>query len=165
MDKASTSMSSPLNSQSEHNFSKTFSDSVSIRQKSAPPTTSSGSIIKQDQTRTVYNVLNAYRDAICVGGLQTDYTSKVYSSNSDISIFQQECEKVACTRSRPSTTSTVGSDTNCLSRETSQSSVRNVHRIGSQRSRNSRIRHYQQESISDIEEDEIGKALLCWLTQ
>ena len=154
--------SSPLHSQSEHHFSKTFSASVSIRQKSAPPTSSSGSSIKQNQTRNVYNVLIAYRDAICVGGLQTDYASKVYGSNSDVSIFQQECERVACPRSRPSTTNTVSSDTNCLSRETSHSSVRNAHRY--QRSRNSRIRHYQQESISDVEEDEIGKAL-CWLIQ
>lgn len=145
--------SSPLHSQSEHHFSKTFSDSVSIRQKSAPPTSRGGSSIKQNQIRTVYNVLNAYRDAICVGGLQTDYTSKVYSGNSDVSIFKQECERVVCPRSRPSTTNTVNSDTNCLSRETSQSSVRNAHR--SQRSRNSRMRHYQQESISDVEEDEL----------
>ena len=152
--------SSPLHSQSEHHFSKTFSDSVSIRQKSAPPTSSGISSMKQNQTKTVYNVLNAYRDVICVGGLQTDYTSKVYSGNSDISIFQQERERVACPRSRPSTTNTVSSDTNCLSRETSQSSVRNTHR--SQRSRNSRMRHYnQQESISDVEEDEIGKEMCC----
>ena len=153
--------SSLLHSQSEHHFSNAFSNSVSVRQKSAPPTSSSGSI-KQNQTRTVYNVLNAYRDAICVGGLQTDYTSKVYSGNSDISIFRQECERVACPRSRPSTTNTVSSDTNCLSRETSQSSVRNTHR--SQHSRNSRMRYYQQESIFDVEEDEIGKEV-CRLIQ
>ena len=134
-----------------------FSASVSIRQKSAPPTISSGSkSIKPVQTRTVYNVLNAYRDAICVQGIKTDHASKVYSSSSDISIFQQECERAGYTRSRPSTTSTVSSDTNCLSRETSQSSVRNAHKY--QHSRNSRTRHYQQESISDVEEDEIGGA-------
>lgn len=152
MDEASNSSS--LNSHSEHHFCKTFSASVSIRQKSAPPTSSGGSCNKQDQTRSVYNVLIAYRDAICTDGMSTDYCSKVYTSNSDVSIFQQEWERAANPRSRPSTTNTVNSDTNCLSRETSQSSVRNR----CQRSRNSRIHHYQQESISDVEEDEVGKA-------
>lgn len=141
-----------LNSRSELQFCKTFSASVSMRQKSAPPTSSSGSINKQDQTRTVYNVLTAYRDAICTEGMATDHTSKVYTSNSDLSIFQQEYDRATYPRSQPSTTNTINSDTNCLSREASQSSVR----TRCQRSRNSRIRHYQQqESISDVEEDEV----------
>ena len=143
--------SSSLNSRSEHHFSHTFSASVSLRQKSAPPTTSGGS--RHNQTRTVYNVLIAYRDVICTEGIPTDHSCKIYASNNDISIFQQEWERTVCPRSRPSTTNTVSSDTNCLSRETSQSSVRNR---CSQRGRNSRIRHHQQESVSDVE-DEVGK--------
>ena len=148
---------SSLHSHSEHHLCNTFSASVSLRQKSAPPTTSGGSSGRHDPTRNVYNVLIAYRDVICTKGIPTNHNSKVYASNSDISMFQQEWERTTVyPRSRPSTTSTVRSDTNCLSRETSQSSVRNR---CSQRSRNSRIRHHQQESVSDVEEDEVGETL------
>lgn len=156
MDEKSNSASSPLASYSEHHFSKAFSSSISTRQKSAPPTSSGGSSSKKDLTRTVYNTLIAYRDTICTKGVSSDYCSKVYSSDSDISIFQQECERPIYPRSRPGTTSTVSSDTNCLSRETSQSSVRNASRY--QRSRNSRNHRHQQESVSDVEEDEFGEA-------
>lgn len=144
--------SSSLVSRSEHHFCDTFSASVSLRQKSAPPTTSGGS--RHNQTRTVYNLLIAYRDVICTEEVPTDNGYKVCTSNSDFSLFYQEWDRTVCPRSRPSTTSTVSSDTNCMSRETSQTSVRNR---CSQRSRNSRIRHHQQESISDVEEDEVGK--------
>jgi len=156
VDEGSTS---PLNSHSEHHFSERFSNTVSIRQKSAPPTNNCGRSSKQDKARIVYNVLIAYRDTICTERTQIDYISKVYSGNFDISIFQQECDR-AIPRSRPSTVSTINSEgltINSLSHESSQSSVKNVHH--SQHSRNSRTRRYQQESISDVEEDEVGKAL------
>lgn len=151
-----------LNSSSEHHLSKNFSDSLSMRQKSAPPTGSCGRSSKHNNKRTVYNVLIAYRDAICTKGAPTDCISKVYSSSSNISIFQQEYERAGhYPRSRPSTSNTMNSDTvttNSLSRETSQSSVRTIQRC--QRSRNTRSRHHQQESISDVEEDEVGKAII-----
>ena len=149
MDEESTST---LASHSKHHFSKI--SPAFLRHKSAPPTSSGGGSSKKDQTRTVYNTLLAYHDAICTEGMCTDHCNKVYTCNSDVSIFQLECERPPCPRSRPSTTSTINSDTNSLSRETSQSSVRNTPRY--QRSRNSRTRHSQQESISDVE-DEVGK--------
>ena len=151
-----------LSSHSAHHISKFTTPGTRVRQKSAPssiatPTNSLCRRNKEDRTnctKIVYDILIAHRDVICSEKSQTDL---IFRSNSMVNIFQQEYGK---TQSRPSTASTVNSDsittTSCLSRETSQSSVRSTHQH--QRNRTKGRRHHQEECYSDVEEDEVGES-------
>ena len=151
-----------LSSHSAHHIEKFTTPGTRVRQKSAPSSistpTPAGSLYsrsKEDRnncTKIVYDVMITHRDVICSENPQTDLA---FRSNSMVHIFQQEYGKI---HSRPSTASAVNSDgvsttTSCLSRETSQSSVRSIHH---QRSRNKGRRHHQEECCSDVEEDEVG---------